>query len=110
MSTQPVKICRQERASSAPVFHAVLGWLFIALLTFVSVRALKAPAPLPATAPATEFSAERAMSDVRAIAPMPHPMGSATDAKVRAYLLARLSGLGLDPQDFSAFAIHKIHH
>jgi Peptidase family M28 len=102
-----VRISRQERASSTPVSHAVLGWLFIALLAFVSVSALKAPAPLPATAPATEFSAERAMSDVRAIAPMPHPMGSAADAKVREYLLARLSGLELAPQDFSAFAIHK---
>jgi len=107
MSTQPVKASSQERISSAPVFYAVLGWSCIALLTFVSVRGLKPPASIPATAPANQFSAERAMSHVRAIARMPHPMGDASNIGAREYLLAQLSALGFAPQEFSALGILK---
>jgi hypothetical protein len=56
------------------------------------------PAPVAATAPATEFSAERALGHVREIAQRPHPAGSADNARVREYLLAQLRTLGLDPQ------------
>ena len=56
------------------------------------------PRPLPATAPAAEFSAARAMVDVRAMGSTPHPLGSPADAKVRDYLVARTQALGLDPQ------------
>ncbi len=52
------------------------------------------PAPVSATAPIDQFSAERAMADVRIIAAHPHPTGSAEDAAVRAYLIGRLQGLG----------------
>ncbi|MCC7266752.1 MAG: M20/M25/M40 family metallo-hydrolase, partial [Caulobacteraceae bacterium] len=54
--------------------------------------------PLPATAPPTVFSAERAMADVAVIAREPHPVGSAANARVRDYLVARLRGLGLAPE------------
>ncbi len=62
---------------------ALLGWF-----------AAQPPAPLPVTAPAAVFSAGRAMADVRAIARAPHPTGSAENAHVRAYLVARLQTLG----------------
>ena len=55
------------------------------------------PPPLPATAPATEFSAGRAMADVAAMAAVPHPVGSAADALVRDHLIARMTALGLSP-------------
>ena len=58
--------------------------------------ATKTPAARPDDAPPTVFSAERAMDDVRAIARAPHPTGSAENARVRAYLLARLAQLGLE--------------
>ncbi|MFC4307942.1 M20/M25/M40 family metallo-hydrolase [Steroidobacter flavus] len=57
--------------------------------------ALRTPAPQPAIAPATIFSAERAMQDVRAIAQRPHPIGSAEAARVRDYIAGRLQTLGL---------------
>ena len=56
------------------------------------------PDPIPATAPPTEFSAERAFAHVREIAQRPHPIGSRDNARVREYLLGRLRAFGLDPQ------------
>jgi hypothetical protein len=58
----------------------------------------RVPTPLPASAPATEFSAERAMRHVNVVAHQPHPSGSAEHHRVREYLLEALRGLGLDPQ------------
>src|SRR5215831_14426413 len=56
------------------------------------------PAPIPASAPPTEFSAERAFAHVREIAQRPHPIGSADNARVRDYVFGQLHGLGLEPQ------------
>ncbi len=56
------------------------------------------PKPVPASAPATEFSAERAFANVREIAQRPHPTGSADNARVRDYALGQLHALGLEPQ------------
>jgi hypothetical protein len=53
------------------------------------------PWPAPASRPATEFSASRAMADVRMIARAPHPAGSAADAALRGYLAQRMTGLGM---------------
>ena len=46
---------------------------------------------------ATEFSATRAMRDVREIAKRPHPLGSAENDRVRDYLVGRLRELGANP-------------
>ena len=53
------------------------------------------PGPAPADRPAQDFSAGRAMADVRVIATAPHPAGSAADAVLRGYLARRLAGLGM---------------
>ena len=77
-----------------------LGLLFGALLVALSLAALslRTPAPAPSSAPATAFSAERAMADVRQIARAPHPLGSPEHARVLRYLTARMTQLGLSPQ------------
>ena len=72
-----------------------LGSLAVALL--VGVWALQAPAARGTGTPAVEFSAVRAMSDVRAVAARPHPVGSADHARVQQYLFGRMAALGLDP-------------
>lgn len=59
---------------------------------------LRPPPPAPASAPPGAFSAERAMVDDRAIAPVAHPIGSEANHKVRDYLLQRMTQLGLSPQ------------
>ncbi len=56
------------------------------------------PRPIPATAPDSVFSADRAMRHVRAIAERPHPPGSADHARVRDYLMAELAALGVTPE------------
>lgn len=56
------------------------------------------PEPAPAAAPPAAFSAERAMVDVAQIAREPHPMGTPANHRVRDYLLARMTALGLSPQ------------
>jgi hypothetical protein len=75
-------------------------WLVIALAAalLLAWRGTVTPAPLPASAPATVFSAERAMVDIRAIAARPHPIASPANAAVRERLFARLTQLGLAPQ------------
>lgn len=77
-----------------------LGWLFGALVAAfaLAVWACQSPAPVPTSAPATEFSAVRAMADVREIAQRPHPVGSADHARVEAWLYGRMTELGLAPQ------------
>lgn len=73
----------------------LLGSLACALA--LAVFSLQSPAPRGGDAPADAFSAERAMADVREIARAPHPVGSAEHARVRDYLLARMTALGLEP-------------
>jgi hypothetical protein len=51
-------------------------------------------APAPAGAAAGEFSAERAMAHVRAIAQRPHPVGSPDHDRVRDYLAGAFRELG----------------
>ncbi len=74
---------------------------FIGLIVVVALggalawSAALTPPPAPASSPATAFSAERAMADVRRIAAAPRPNGSPAAAEVRDYLTARLAGLGL---------------
>ena len=58
----------------------------------------RTPPPLPADAPAAVFSAGRAMTDIDAMAAVPHPLGSAQNARVRDRLVARMTRLGLAPQ------------
>ncbi|MEO8452657.1 MAG: M28 family peptidase, partial [Gemmatimonadota bacterium] len=74
------------------------GLTLIALSAALIIRANRTPAPRSAGGPATEFSAERAMRHVRAMAERPHPTGSADNARVRAYLVAELTALGLTPE------------
>jgi peptidase M28-like protein len=79
----------------------------IALLAALSIGSLRAPNPATAAAPVSEFSAERAMAHVRAIARVPHPIGLVEHEAVRTYLIAQLSALRMNPQDFSAIGIHQ---
>lgn len=64
--------------------------------TILAIVATTPPGPAPADASATAFSATRAMGDIEHIGRVPHPTGSAANAEVRNYLIARLKGLGLE--------------
>ena len=72
-----------------------IGSLAVALL--IGVWALQVPSPRGSDAPAAQFSAARAMTDVRVIGVRPHPVGSADHTRVRDYLFGRMGALGLNP-------------
>jgi hypothetical protein len=94
----------KRRASYAPNRSAkhrrllgVVLALVLGALTAVSLLALEPPDPRPASAPANEFSAERAFSHVEQVGERPHPVGSEANAEVRNYLVGQLTALGLRP-------------
>jgi hypothetical protein len=73
-----------------------LAWIG-ALLGLIAVAA-RPPSVRPRFAPPTEFSAERAMDDVRGLTnDTPHPVGSPDHARARAWVEARLRALGVEP-------------
>jgi len=72
-----------------------VGSLVLALV--IGVWSSQVPPPRTVDAPATAFSAERAMVDVREIAQRPHAIGTPEHARVRQVLVDRLTALGLSP-------------
>ncbi|QKG53154.1 M20/M25/M40 family metallo-hydrolase [Hymenobacter sp. BRD67] len=91
-----------------PLFRwlPLLGLLLVAALAVFLVRP---PRPVPASAPANEFSAYRAQRDVAVLAGRPHSLGSPANAEVRDYLLSRCRELGLSAsiQDISVLFAEK---
>jgi len=73
-------------------------FLIIAGTIWLSLSTTRPPAVVPASAPETEFSAERAMKHVVAISREPHVTGSPEIYQVRDYLLGELRSLGLNPE------------
>ncbi|HEY6352143.1 MAG TPA: M20/M25/M40 family metallo-hydrolase [Candidatus Angelobacter sp.] len=94
-----------QPAPSGSFLSASLAWCFIFGAAALAIYLLKAPDAVPATSPADQFSAERALTHVRAIAQAPHPIGSVANAAARDYLAAQLSALGMNPQVVTAMGI-----
>ena len=71
----------------------------LAVLALLIALALRTTQPPMTRRPSSdaEFSLEKAMAHVRAIAVQPHPTGSVANAQVRAYLLDQLERLDLHP-------------
>lgn len=77
--------------------------------------ALQPPPVVPASAPATEFSAGRAREHLRVLAEQPRPIGSAAHSRSREYVIRVLRDLGLEPgvqqatgvRGFPRWAVHS---
>ncbi|MGW5876123.1 M20/M25/M40 family metallo-hydrolase [Nocardiopsis terrae] len=65
---------------------------------FLSLLPLLPPGPVPATASADGFSAERARAHIERIAERPRPSGSKGAADTRDYLITELTDLGLEAE------------
>ncbi len=81
--------------------NRLAGWgilLFVMIVAGVCAVREGTPAPLPETASQELFSADRALVYLKAFATAPHPMGSAEHDRVRDYLVAQLSALGVTPE------------
>lgn len=63
---------------------------------------LAPPEPVPASAPAEVFSAERAHAHLATLARAPHPIGTEEHRRVRDYLVSTLDDLGLEVEVQSA--------
>jgi len=74
------------------------AFLIVAFTALSIVRTTVPPRPMPATAPTTDFSADRALQHVEQIARAPHGMGTAEHDRVRDYIVAQLRLLGLEPR------------
>jgi hypothetical protein len=72
--------------------------LFVLVVAGVCAVREGTPAPLPETASQELFSADRALVYIKAFATAPHPMGSAEHERVRDYLVAQLTALGVTPE------------
>ncbi len=79
---------------SALIYRVVIG---VALLVVAALALLQftLPRAIPAGAPSTRFSAERAMTDLGSIAREPHGAGSDAQAGVRGYIVEQVDALGL---------------
>ncbi len=95
---------RQEKVSSAATVAIAALTLLITLAAAAAGVAAggtlygAVPDPVPASAPATDFSSARALEHIRIVAKQPHPMGSPANAAVRDYLVRELGRLGVAPQ------------
>ncbi|TDD51243.1 hypothetical protein E1286_11090 [Nonomuraea terrae] len=67
----------------------VLALLALAAVIVLTALADGAMRPLPASAPAAEFSAERALRHLERFATRPRPIGSPASAQARGYLAGR---------------------
>lgn len=76
--------------------NAILVFIVLVTVTLVTVLQTLPPPPVSANAPATAFSAERAIRHIQVIAKEPHPTGSIANELVREYILAELKNLGLE--------------
>ena len=77
------------------------GPIVLVLAIILTISAIQKSGPPPvvgAGAPAADFSAARAMPDLREIAARPHPLASADNVRVRGYLVKRLTELGAAPE------------
>ncbi len=69
---------------------------------WAAVQSQLPPAVVSASAPTSEFSAERAMTHLKVIARNPHPIGTTENARVREYVLQQLRLLNLTPETQTA--------
>lgn len=87
-------------AAAASERNAWLALLVMAVVGVLGWLSMHPPAPVSVDAPATQFSAERAIVVLRRLLgdEAPHPVGSAANRAVRDRLVDVLEELGLEPQ------------
>jgi hypothetical protein len=73
--------------------------VLLGLVAVLQVLALSPPAALSTAAPATEFSASRALVHVRSIAATPRPVGSPAHEAARETIERVLRSQGLEPEE-----------
>ncbi len=80
------------------IIQSIIVFVVIAIAVFVAIDQTLPPDALPVNAPATEFSAERAIEHIRVIATDIRIPGTAEYEKPRDYVMSELTALGLNPE------------
>ncbi len=95
-----------DSPSSPRVRRILSSAVILAAILALSYMGLRPPAPKPASAPATDFSAQRALDTLHRVLrdDTPHPVGSAANEAVRGRIVDELTQLGYQPQIQTAFA------
>ena len=86
---------QRGRRRGGPSGASIITFFLLVGFTYAGLTLGGPPEPVPAAAPATEFSSARAMVHVTQIAQRPHPVGSADHSRVRDYLVTTLEAMGL---------------
>lgn len=92
------KLLPATRPFKVDAYVGPVLWGFIVLLALVCLYSHRPPAAVAADAPATDFSAGRAMPQLREIARVAHPVGASEQTRVREYIVGQLQSLGLNPE------------
>ena len=97
---------RLSQENQRPAGSPFLVVCLLAAVLLVLLYTSRPPAPKPASAPATEFSAERARDVLRILVGdgIPHPSGTQQNDIVRGRIVETLKNLGYDPAVQSGFA------
>jgi Peptidase family M28 len=95
-----------EQEGGAEIRRFLPSAAILAAIFLLSLAGLRPPRPRPATAPAGEFSAARALEVLGRIevGDAPHPVGSPANAAVRSRIIEEFKRLGYQPQVQTAFA------
>jgi hypothetical protein len=102
-------VVNKQHRITADDGRSLLALCILVAAIFFTMIWISPPAPLSVDAPATDFSAGRAMLDLEMIAREPHPIGASLEhAGVRDYLLSEIRSLGLEPQLQDTFGLHVI--
>jgi Peptidase family M28 len=81
-----------------PLTAAIVTFVFVVGIAVAALYDLRPPAPVPASAPDSLFSADRAAGYLREIALEPHPLGSPRNLEVRNYIVQQLAAMDLQPR------------
>jgi hypothetical protein len=88
-------------------FSTLISFLVLALLVYFSFKTLMPSKISDASTPETEFSTERALSQLKVISEKPHYIGSDAHLEVHQYLITQLELLGLQPHVQEGFTLNK---
>jgi hypothetical protein len=90
------------------IIQAIVVFVIIAAAAFVAIDQTLPPNALPASAPATEFSAKPAIEHIKVISQEPRTSGSPGYKNARDYVMSELSALGLTPETQNTTNVENI--
>ena len=95
-----------DSPSSPRVRRILSSAVILVAILAVAFMGIRPPWPKPANAPASEFSAARALDSLHRVLKddTPHPVGSAANEAVRGRIVDELTRLGYQPQIQTSFA------